>query len=358
MPVRSPRCLLLAAVTTVALVALLLSPPPAAQSQAPANPCAYPHSISWPAAKPVWSLCWIAPNASSGIDGSGVELRHVYYKGHEVLYQAHVPCLNVKYDPGGCGGPTLSYRDWLNGLTPFEANNVKIPGVYAEPTVPPKTVCDHPGLDKGTFSGVAVERRPDRLILTSQMSAGWYRYIQSWTFLLDGTIQAHFGFTAVDSPCVYRPHRHHAYWRLDFDVDGAANNVIEERTLPSPTWAPITVEAKRFKVPKPTRTWRVRNKTTGRAYEVVPGPNDGVADPGFAIADVWALRYHPTEIDDGGSTSGTNANAAHMDKYLNGENINGQDVVLWYRAGHYHVAKPGHIGCVIVGPTLRPVGKW
>jgi hypothetical protein len=319
--------------------------------------CPAPHVIKWPANKPVWSLCWIAPNASSGVDGSGLELRHMFYKGKEVLYRAHVPCLNVKYDPGGCGGPNLSYRDWANFLVPFEANNVTVPGLYAEPTMPPKTVCDHPGTDKGTFSGVAAEMREDCLILTSQMSAGWYRYVMKWTFRHDGTIEPRFEFTAVENPCVYKPHHHHVYWRLDFDVDGALDNVIEEYDFPKKAWIPLQIEASRMNDFAQHRKWRVRNKGTNRGYEVIPGANDGVADS-WGVADVWALRYHPNEIDDGGATGGPNGDAIHVSNYLNKENIDGQDVVLWYRGGHRHVAKAGHIGCIAVGPTLKPFGGW
>jgi hypothetical protein len=47
--------------------------------------CAYPNKIDWPAGNPVWSMCWVAPNNSSGISGSGLELRHVFYKGKRVF---------------------------------------------------------------------------------------------------------------------------------------------------------------------------------------------------------------------------------------------------------------------------------
>jgi hypothetical protein len=43
----------------------------------------------------------------------------------------------------------------------------------------------------------------------------------------------------------------------------------------------------------------------------------------------------------------------HISKFLNNENIDGQDVVLWYRAGARH---GGTIHQAMVGPTLRPFG--
>src|SRR5664279_2882525 len=56
-----------------------------AHAQSVNDGCAAPHRIVWPADHPVWSLCWIAPDSSSGVDGSGIELRDVFYKGKLVL---------------------------------------------------------------------------------------------------------------------------------------------------------------------------------------------------------------------------------------------------------------------------------
>jgi len=307
--------------------------------------------IEWPSTHPVWSFWWIPPDLSSGINGSGLELRHVYYKHHLVLSRAHVPILNVKYSPGGCGGADLCYRDWAKEYAPFEANNVLKPG-YAEPTTTPTTVCEHPGYDQGTFSGVAAERGPHQLILTTQMEAGWYRYIQQWVFHKDGTINPLFKFSAVNSYCVSKAHVHHAYWRLDFDIDGSPDDVVEEYNNPplspgGPHWYRKT-EGNRLRDSTRNRKWRVRDKETGRKFEIIPSPHDGTAagDP-FAVADVWVLRYHPNEIDDGATTCQTQLN-----NYINGENVDGQDIVLWYAA---HVLHPGGARCDVAGPTLKPV---
>jgi hypothetical protein len=324
---------------------------------APPTPGPPPPPPRGPDKNPVWTLSWIPPDASSG-EGhgrSGLELRYVAYKGHTVFYQAHVPVLNVQYENPlypSCG-PT--YRDWQYQLSPFEANNVKSPG-YAEPTVPPKTVYDHPGTQgPGKFSGVAVEKHADRLILTTQMAAGWYRYIMKWTFHHDGTIEPRYAFTAVQNPCITKAHHHHCYWRFDFDIDGPANDVVEEYNPTTKKWFSLHTEVTCTRNNLP-RKWRVRDKVTNRGYEIIPGAEDGHADA-FAVADLWSLRYHPNETNDGGVPLGGSAAAdkAHISKFLTGENIDGQDVVVWYRAGHRH-APPVHR--IQVGPTLRPFGNW
>src|ERR1700730_2376020 len=60
--------------------------------------------------KTLWTFQVVRRAASGGTNGSGVELRFVNYKGKRVLYRAHVPILNVKYEGNACG----PYRDWQN----------------------------------------------------------------------------------------------------------------------------------------------------------------------------------------------------------------------------------------------------
>lgn len=310
--------------------------------------CAPPHLITWPETNPVWKLCWVSPPDSYGPNASGLELHSVYYKGRLVLNRANVPLLSVKYDRGGCGGPHLTYRDWMGDLQAFNANNVLQPG-YAEPTAPPATVCDHPGHDSGSFKGVAAEKRPDRLILTTQIKSAWYRYIQTWTFFPDGTIEPRIGFSAVDYFCTSNPHTHHAFWRFDFDIDDPHNDVIEEYNAGK--WTKLD-EAQRLKDAAAGRKWRVRDTASNRAFDLLPGVGDTVADD-FAVADVWALEYNSNELDDGGATKGPAGDRPHLDRYLDGKNIAAgrQNVVLWYHGGIHHNGDKNV--CGTVGPTLK-----
>jgi hypothetical protein len=315
---------------------------------ASAQTCDADHTITWPAVNPLWQICWVSPANSSGIDGSAVEITSAYYNGKLVIARGNVPVINVKYDPGGCGGSTLSYRDWGHEEVPFEVNNVIRPG-YAEPTIPPVTTCDT-GTEIGTFKGVAVQKLPDRLTILSQIQAGWYRYIPTWTFYLDGTFQPGFDFTAIANTCTQLPHYHNAYWRMDFDVDGTGNDVIDE--FNSGTWNTLATEAQRLHSPTTNRKWRVRDRATGRGFELVPEIDVDVAGS-FSGADFFALAYRNTELDDGGATSGLDAHKEHIDRYLTNESINGADVVLWYREGFRHDG-PVSRHCHAAGPLLRP----
>lgn len=327
----------------------------AAPAQATADDCAPPHRIDWPAAQPVWSLCWISPDHSSGIDGSGLELRNVSYKGLRVLRRAGLPLLNVDYDPGGCG----SYRDWQHGLIEFDADGTRPSPKhnYIEATRPPRTTCDEPVKEGGNFTGVAAEKMPEQLVLTTQLQSGPYRYTQKWTFRLDGSIDARIAFTARVDPCNVKPHNHHAYWRLEFDIGADAKDHAEEGTQNSSaalSWRRVLTETSLRNDPVRGGAWRIRSASARRGYEIVSGLQNGRADA-WAVADAWILKFHPDELDDGGARQGPTGSAVQLDRYLNGESVDGANLVLWVHAMDRH---DGHDRCRFVGPTLRPVGKW
>src|SRR5215217_1738884 len=309
----------------------------------------------------LWKFLAVRPAASSGTNGSGVELRYVDYRGKRVLYRAHVPILNVKYDPGGCG----PYRDWQYQEGMIQATGTDVaPGFRLCPT-PAKTILDT-GSDVGNFLGVGIYVQGQEVVLVSEMEAGWYRYVSEWRLSTNGTIRPRFGFAAVESSCVCNVHHHHVYWRLDFDIQTAGGNrVIEFNDPPiigSSRWHTKNYEIKRSRDPAHRRKWQVKHGATGEGYEVIPGPNDGVAtaspDWPFPRGDVWILRYRGSEIDDGVIAIGP-PYEANLDSFQNGESINNKDVVIWY-AGHFthDVAEepPGHFGH-IVGPSLKPV-NW
>jgi hypothetical protein len=149
------------------------------------------------------------------------------------------------------------------------------------------------------------------------------------------------------------------------DVGTAGNNLVQEFNDPplsgtTSKWHNLNYEIRRARNPGRNRRWRVKNKPTGDAYDIIPGTHDGIAanmpDWPFGRGDAWFLRYHGAEIDDGAIYTGAEAS---LDSWVNGESINGKDVVVWY-GGHFshdvNHDEPGEFGH-IVGPELKPV-KW
>ena len=240
------------------------------------------------------------------------------------------------------------------------------PGFRLCPT-PATTILDT-GSDAGNFLGVGIYVQGSEVVLVSEMEAGWYRYVSEWRLHADGTIRPRFGFTAVENSCVCNIHHHHVYWRFDFDIRTAGNNVVKEFNDPClPGLCPAHWHEKAFEIKRPRnpahkRKWRVENSVTKEAYEIIPGPHDGVAtaspDWPFPRGDVWILRYHPNEIDDGAVAIGP-PYAANFEPWLDGEPIKNQDVVIWYAAHFTHDVRaepPGEHGH-IAGPTLKQV-SW
>jgi hypothetical protein len=312
-------------------------------------------------AQTLWRFLAVRPAASSGTNGSGIELRHLDYRGKRVLYRAHVPILNVKYDGNACG----PYRDWQFQEGMIQATGTDVaPGFRFCPT-PAQTIIDT-GSDTGNFLGVGIYIAGDEVVLVSEMEAGWYRYISQWGLRANGVIRPRFAFAAVEQPCVCNVHHHHVYWRFDFDIRTAGNNRVREFNDP-PLFGTGKWHDKRFEIRRPrdftrNRKWRVEHTRTGEGYEIVPNASDGVAstapDSPFGRGDVWILRYRSTEIDDGVVAIGPPYEAG-IDSWLTGEAIHDHDVVVWYGGhfthdvSHHGAAQHGHI----LGPDLKPV-NW
>ncbi len=424
------------------------------------------NAMSWPDTNPVWEFCWRRPEFSApGPDGSGIEFFDVTYNGHLVFDRVNVPILNVEYGPGGCG----CFRDWLDSDRRFEAIGEPCGNGYCEVTQPPRTVCDcaptnqcdaNPNnacnQDVGSFEGVAAEKLADRLIMTGQTSAGWYRYHMKWTFHLDGTIDPEFGFAATPNGCTDATHVHHAYFRFDFDIDDPAGDYFTSEIVagagsdgdgdgvddnldncttatnsdqrdtngdgygnacdadlnndgeinfgdlaemkavfldagdldadlngdgsvnfgdlallksvflgtpgPSalnPEGTVVTAETADYATPG--QRWVVRDASSGRGYRLIPGDKDHLLAPStfdpvpFAAGDYWLLVQKSDEIDDGNNFGGTCE--AELDNFVDGENVDGADVVMFYRVGTEHIGLD-ECFCGRIGPSLIPVGDW
>jgi hypothetical protein len=236
--------------------------------------------VVWPATNPVWEFDFVRPSARTTERGAGLELRNVRYNGRTVMERGHVPILNVEYPPdGGCG----CFRDWsyteagiATGPTLPGGNEcvaVASPGnvvttcEWNQPPNPPG-----PGGDPGSFLGVAVEDFGTELVLTGNMSAAWYRYRMKWHFYLDGRIWPEYSFSAADAICTEETHRHHAYWRFDFDIENTpTDDMVAEINPTQGTSTTFLVEAARtWGLPSDNVYWTIRDASSNAGYDLVP----------------------------------------------------------------------------------------
>ncbi len=305
----------------------------------------------------LWQFVVVRPAASSGTNGSGIELRTVDYLGARVLQRAHLPIVNVEYgqEAVDAGSPPAE-RHWAHEEAAFTAEGEDPVAGFRVCASRPGTILET-GVDGGPFRGVALWADGEDLVLVTQLEAGPFRYVNEWRLAASGTIQPRFGCSASLNSTTGKPHVHHAYWRLDFDILAPGSNVLREFNEP-----PIRGETRwhfmRFEVKRPRhaahgRHWLVRHDRDGREYSILPGPDDGTAND-FGAGDLWVLRYSPDEMDDGqGFTTDPALARAGLDRFVSGEPVHSADLVVWYGV---HVSHPG-TDAERVGPDLVP-GHW
>jgi Cu2+-containing amine oxidase len=286
-------------------------------------------SVVWPSAtEPLWRFNW---RLSDSPDQEGIVISNASFRGRLLFYKASLPSLRVQY-VSSCG----PYKDPLN------YNN-------AQPTTscPTKRVCLYSYVSNG-LRGLGVD---------SYHTISAYRLTHRWVFWENGVV-----YPRLYSAGLYCPydHRHHAYWRFDFDIGGAANDLVLEYNNSTPNlgwgngWHIKSPEISRVKNASSQRSWAVLDKTTGRGYHLIPAPNDGTADT-FATRDLWVMRYRASEDKHGNQGS---ASSDDLQGYLNGEITDGQDVVVWYCGHLFHSAAEETSDWHGVGPYLIPFNNW
>lgn len=356
--------------------------PAAAQAFPGCNAAANENLVQWPAATPVWQMCWLRPNQSSGPRGSGLEIRNVWYRGKQVFKRAHAPMLFAEYRNGAGGN---CYRDWKDQNSNFLANaavqnqlgiGANVITSCDRSTSPTQSFGNCPfqlGSPGGAscFSGVAIQDLGDRMTLTTQYVAGWYLYSMRWTFHLNGTIEPFFGLGNSNGTYNDVTHWHHNYWRFDFDIDGAGNDQLLLDGAP---------QANEFSaVHAPRRVYGVRDSVTGRGYDVFPG--DATSPPGamdlvfppnesgrnFHTVDVMGTLFANNEFGDNPNWSLSDCAVNVAALVSPAVSITNTDVVMYYRGGVRDSAgdfPPGNpvpadpMVCKSVGPRLVPVGDW
>lgn len=267
-----------------------------------------------------------------------------------VLFRASQPFVLVPYHGGS---PT--FKDGLGascggvGYTPLIPTAPNVPSW----NLPPGNLAGNDSeFDPATnpTGAVKVERHasdelePEHLLIWAKFQVGNYQYVHQWEFRADGSIHVRVGLGGrlfhFSPPTM--GHMHNFYFRLDFDVDGSTNDVVQRfdhvnNNPGSDQWTSITVEGRQTADPTRFTTWRVADKTPKangllRSWEIIPG-SDGAPDGTFSTGDLWVVRYK-SGAEDGVDVGCTDARLNNT--YVSGENVDGQDVVVWHVLRHHH----------------------
>ncbi len=228
-------------------------------------------------------------------------------------------------------------------------------------------------------------RRLRRLVVSFICTVGNYEYGIYWYFYQDGRIENEIKLTGILTtgglfdgdktkygtvlgPNIYGPnHQHFFCTRLDMQVDGTSNSVVEVNTRQAPAdenpwgnafYAEQTVlkteqEAQRRIDPMTGRFWKIqsseRKNATGAAtsYKLIAGENilpfateDSSirARAGYMWNHLWVTPYDPDEYWPAGKYPNQHAGGAGLPEWTKANRpIENTDVVLWYVMGHNHL---------------------
>jgi primary-amine oxidase len=302
--------------------------------------------------------------------------------------------------------------DCLGVIQYFDAHFVDADG---EPYTVKNAICVHEE-DHGILwkhqdyvTGEVEVRRSRRLVISAIHTVGNYEYGFYWHLYQDGTIQAECKLTGIvatmavedgaDLPYsemvddgLAAPHHQHIFcFRLDLDVDGPDNSVIEVESRAEPMGADNphgnafraqTVrlqrerQAQRVADPSRSRYWKVLNESSRNrvgqpvAYKLIPGHGIAtlLADPrssiarraGFATKNLWVTPYERDERHAAGTYPYQHAGGAGLPEWTAGDrSLEDRDVVLWYCVGVTHFVRPEDWPVMPVehaGFTLKPHG--
>jgi primary-amine oxidase len=192
---------------------------------------------------------------------------------------------------------------------------------------------------------------PAKAVVWCKLQCWNYQYIHRWEFRADGSIEAGVGLGGqlwtTNPPTM--GHVHNFYFRLDFDMVSAGNNLVQEFSHPGNNpgqdgWQDIKVEVSRTRNLGQATKWRVINKAAKpngqvRSYELTPGSDMG-PDGTYSTADLWVLQYDASQ--DGAAVGFTDQVLGSS--YLHGVNasVDGKDVVVWHCLRHHH--EPRQLG--------------
>src|SRR5215210_6677213 len=254
--------------------------------------------------------------------------------------------------------------------------------------------------DPTTFARDA--RFARELVLKGAYFIGNYTYEEEFVFHQDGSIDVHVNASGTTlnqgvettaagnsygktvAPNIAAPnHQHFISFRIDFDVDGTDNRVVEENLVPAPSTGgnafvaqetPLATEQFRDADGATDRSWVIESasKTNAlgepTAYALEPGdagiPRQrpdfaALRRAPFAQHPFWVTRYRDGELYAAGNYPSQGDAGTGLSAYANNESVDGADVVVWYTLALTHHPRPEDYPVMpteSLGFRIAPVG--
>jgi primary-amine oxidase len=366
------------------------------------------HEVTWQD----WSFRWAL------LPREGPVLYQVSFKGRSVLYRAAISEMLVPY---GDPDPNWSFRSAFDageyGMGRMSGSLVPGADAPANAVLMDATLADDLGQGFSLEDAVAIyerdggilwkhndvinqrseSRRARELVITSVATIANYDYQLSWIFRQDGSLRFEAGLTGIMlakgvkateasqlsadhdghyghlvQPGISAIHHQHFFnFRLDFDVDGTANRVVEQDSNPVPpgpdnplgnafvmteTVIRTEAEARRDMNLQTARKWRVLSADKTNAlgqptgYALLPGensvpylhPSSAIRQRGrFVDHHLWITRHAEGEQFAAGNYPNQAPSSEGLPSWQEANrSLDGEDVVLWYTFGVTHIPRP------------------
>ena len=354
-----------AGLALITLTSLLISN--AASARPNTSSCAAGNTISKTfSSGAAWDLCWEVR------DEEGVVLSDIHYKAvgstrRKVLGEIGLSQIQTEYDDGSAD--QFLVTDYgLGGNRLQTLNSSMCEGGQLHKESGRNVLCEVSRANGYIYRyRDNVRRQGSKLEILSASSINSREFILRWSFLENGTIETGVGITGQftkttsDSNAgwavtaqnrIATSFTDHFFWRLDFDIGSSnSNDVVEQiKSVPSSDRLTKTKQTQTISselaasfTPADKKFWRVRDQSeTNNAnqpisYEMVmlnyAQQSKGNSSSPWLKNDVYITAYNACErfaVNNPTSNCGSN-----VTEFVNSQNTNAKDLVVWYRMAHH-----------------------
>jgi len=321
-----------------------------------------------------WDLCW------SQDDKEGVRYHHVFYTPANgtrrmVLFDASIAQIHVPYDDNGARYHDVSdFGLGADNLVNLQAS--ECPGGQLGYYNTKAAMCQQVIEGGPAFRNSTNTKQQSYLKVFSISDVGEYLYASDWKFYGDGriipSIQAtgslqRFGnvgdedhgwlMSDTSEGAVGLAHMHNFYWRLDFDLDNTGtNDTVQEINYSDyagkryRAMTTFTEEAARSLSPTSMRSWLVKdgNTTNDKGHDISyeirlnqAGQREiGPSNEPFTFNDFYVSKTKTCErVASHNDRVFPDCGTKNLNEFVNGESIQGQDIVTWVGVSFYHMPR-------------------
>lgn len=310
-----------------------------------------------------WDMCWEV-RAEEGVVLSEVHYKAVNKTRRRVLGEASLSQIQTEYDDGSAS-EFLVTEYGLGGSNLQTLNSSMCQGGTLRSHLGRNVLCEVTKENGYIYRYKdSTRRQGKKLELYSASNINAREFIIKWSFLENGTIDVASGLTGqfnrtttstangsevTAQDRIATSFTDHYFWKLDFDIaDDNGNDIVEQiksipssdrltkskqvQTVPQEVAASFSPAEKKF--------WRIKDQSVKNAanqpisYEMVlmnyAQQSKGNSDSAWLKNDVYITEYKSCERFAVQNPTANNC-ASDVSQFVNNQNINAKDVVVWYR---------------------------